>query len=220
MHFGPDQIQRHAIAQRRVAVAQQVQARSDRAEALRELCESRRGHVRQARVGQRRGVGDSQVVGVGNRARPGLVHLVDDTGDVDQAGGRGRRATAVAGDELEASRARPHVQRLQDAVLLDRLHQRLDLTRVDRARRVDVAERQQPHVRRRATRRGQLIDVVSVVSHAEAGRKPLTRERVLGRERGLEFGIGREAVGTDRRDKRRNAGARTFELGHRAPSGA
>ena len=141
--------------------------------------------------------------------RAGLVHLMDDAGDFDEAGGRGGRAAAVAGDELEASRARPHVQRLQDAVLPDRLHQRLDLTRVDRARGVDVARAAAAAPAAPCHATGQLIDVVSVVSHAEAGRKPLTRERILGRERGLEFGVGREAVGTGRRDKRRNAGART-----------
>ena len=121
----------------------------------------------------------AQVVGFSQRARSDIVHLVDQARHFGERRGRGGRQATCAGDELEAAGARPHQQRLQDAVLLNRLHERRKIARLGRPGNVDVADGNQPHLRGDRSRR-QLIHVVRVVPHAKPGRQALTRERGRG----------------------------------------
>ena len=89
------------------------------------------------------------------------------TRDLAEAGRVRRGQPLPAGYEIEPSAARAHQNRLQHAVRLNRSDERVQIRRVVGARALDVAQRDQPHMRRGGAA-GQLLHVVRVVAHAEA----------------------------------------------------
>ena len=69
---------------------------------------------------------------------------MDDAGDFSETSGRRSGEAPGAGNQLEASRTRPHQHRLQHTNLANRPGERVDVARFGRTRAVHVAQRHEP----------------------------------------------------------------------------
>jgi hypothetical protein len=149
----------------------------------------------------------TQVVGRSQLRRARLVDRVDQTRDFGQSCPARRRQAPLPGDEPEASVVWADEQRLHHPQVDDRVGQAGHRVFLRQIGAVDTRHRHQPH-RLRVGGRGQLLDVVEVVTRPISFRKPFpepTRRAVF-----LRFVLAIEG-----RDRRFEVG-RAIELGHRS----
>ena len=174
MGLRPDQLERDTIAERHLAIADQMEARLYRPEAATEFIERGNRRIRCGLDGRRRlGLcGAANVVGFRQRPRPRLVARVDETRHVCQTGLGGGRQPPVPANELEPCSARSHEERLHDAKSSDRRDERIEPAQWRRRRNgIDVADRNRPQLRERRAC-GQLLDVVLIGAHPVPGGSP------------------------------------------------
>ena len=218
MDFGTHQIECDAIAQRRVAIRKQVQARRNRAEALRQLGEPPCRYVHRWRGCSHGRLGDAEVVGFGQRTCARVVRLVDQARHLREPGCCRRGEASRAGNQLEAPGTRTHQQRLEDAVFPDGADQGAKVAAIGRTRAVDVPQGDEPHLRRGAARR-QLIHVMRVVLHAKPGRQALALIRFV-KPRRSEMILGKKAPGRAGGVKGGTADRTRSNSDNEVPSGA
>jgi hypothetical protein len=127
MDFRADQIERHAIAQHLLAIAEQVQARRDGTEALAQLAQAVLSHLRWfSRRRQQRHRVDAQVVGLRQLSGARVVGVMDEARNFAEAGRMRGCQAFPPGDQIESAAAGPHQNGLQDAMGLNRSHEQIE----------------------------------------------------------------------------------------------